>query len=99
MLAAVRQSLRTVARAPLSAATATSTTPFTVIPLPTIISVTPKYTLPGGTVASVVVTGTSFTGATFAFFPQPGLTVGSVTINDPGTATLSVPAGPNSVAP
>jgi len=78
--------------------TATTTAAFTVIPSPTILSLTPKYTVPGVNIASLTATGANLTGAVLSFFPQSGLAVGSVTINPGGTsATMSVTAGSNSV--
>ena len=78
--------------------TATTAAAFTVIPSPTILSITPKYTVPGVNIASLTATGANLTGTVLSFFPQSGLAVGSVTINPGGTsATMSVTAGPNSV--
>jgi YD repeat-containing protein len=78
--------------------TASSGGAFTVIPSATVLSITPKYTLPGMTAASVAVSGINLTGATFSFSPQPGLTIGSVSIGAGGTsAIMSVTAGANSV--
>ena len=78
--------------------TATTAAAFTVIPSPTILSISPKYTVPGVNIASLAATGANLTGAVLSFFPQSGLAVGSVTINPGGTsATMSVTAGSNSV--
>lgn len=78
--------------------TASSTTSYTVLPLATILSVTPSYTLPGMSVSNVTVTGSNLSGATIGVFPPSGITVSSVVINGAGTsATMTVTAVANSV--
>jgi hypothetical protein len=70
-----------------AAGTATSSTPFTVPPPPTITSFTPTSG-PVGTV--VLITGTNFTGATQVKF---GGVVATFTVNSATTITATVPAG------
>jgi YD repeat-containing protein len=68
--------------------TATSSSPFTVLPIPAILSITPKYTVPGATAANVLVTGVNLTGATFTFSPPLGLSAPAVSVDATGTSAV-----------
>src|SRR5579863_9738866 len=77
--------------------TATSSTNFTVVSVPAILAVSPKYLVSSSapiTVSSYQVTGANLTGATFSFAPAftpPQIVVNSAIINSGGTsATLNI---------
>jgi len=77
--------------------TAKSTTNFTFVAGPTILSVTPQYLVSGAnptTVSNFTVNGLGLTGATFSFLPAftpAPITVNSATVNSAGnSATLSL---------
>jgi YD repeat-containing protein len=73
--------------------TATSSGVFTVLPIPLVSSITPRFSYPG-VVASLSVTGVNLTGTTFSFLPTlapTAIVVNSATVNAGGTtATLNV---------
>lgn len=74
--------------------TVTSTGSETVVPVPAILSVSPKSALAGTTVANFTVIGSNLAGASFAFGPQ-SIAIGAVSVNPAGTSatmSLSIPA-------
>jgi YD repeat-containing protein len=84
--------------------TATSSSNFTIIPLPTVLSISPQYLVSSSsaiTVPNFQVTGINLTGATFSFTPAflpPLVAVNSVTINSSGTsAILSLAIAPGAL--
>ncbi len=81
--------------------TATSTTPFTVLATPAILSIAPRFTLSNATVSAIQITGLNLTGSTFSFLPTlipSGIVVNSASINAQGTAaTLNVTVNANAV--
>ena len=81
--------------------TATSSTPFTVLATPVILSINPRFTLSNATASSVQITGLNLTGSTFSFLPTlvpPGIVVNTATINAQGTAaTLNITVNANAV--
>ena len=85
----------------VGANTATSSTPFTVLATPVILSINPRFTLSNATASSVQITGLNLTGSTFSFLPTlvpPGIVVNSASINPQGTAaTLNVTVNANAV--
>jgi YD repeat-containing protein len=71
----------------VSGQTATSSTNFTVLPLPVVVSLSRKSALLNTTFPNVMVTGTNFLGATFAFQP-PAITVTSAAVDPTGTSAV-----------
>jgi YD repeat-containing protein len=74
--------------------TATSSGNFTVVPLPSITSISPKAALSNSTISSFQVTGTNLNGSTFSFLPTftpSAITVASAVIDPSGSsAALSL---------
>lgn len=80
----------------VSGQTATSSTNFTLLPLPVILSLSRKSALFNTTFSNVLATGINLSGATFTFQP-PGLAVTSAVIDPTGTsATLGLKVGSQS---
>src|SRR5271157_3460001 len=82
--------------------TANSSNNFTVLPVPAITSVNPRFLVSSTTptnIPSFQVTGANLTGSTFSFYPPyspPVITVNSATIGQSGTsATLNITVAPN----
>lgn len=82
--------------------TATSTSSFTFIPVPAVLSIAPKYLVSSSsaiTVPNFQVTGAGLTGATFSFSPAyslPPVTINSATIDPSGNSAvlnLTIAAG------
>ena len=82
---------------------ATSTDSFTVLSVPTILSLNPRFEVSSSnaiTIPSMAVTGTNLTNSTFAFGPigQQSVLVKSFTIDPSGkAATLTVTIAPNTL--
>jgi YD repeat-containing protein len=78
--------------------TASSSSSFTVVPVPVITSIAPKGAA-ANTTLSIAITGINLTGATFTFAPvyaPPAIAIGAVSISPIGTsATLSLTVSAN----
>jgi YD repeat-containing protein len=72
--------------------TATSSLAFNVLPLPVILSISRKSALFGTSFSNIKVTGSNFTGATFAFQPS-FVSVVNATVTSSSSATLSITVG------
>ena len=76
--------------------TATSSGNFTILQVPTVLSISPKYVVPGSTVTNFQVAGSNFTGATFSFSPAanpPAIIASGVSVSPDGssaTMTLTI---------
>ena len=88
----------------VSGKTATSATNFTVISVPAVLSVSPKYLVSSSspaTVSNYQVTGANLANSTFSFAPAftpPQIVVNSATINAGGTsATLNITVAANTL--
>jgi hypothetical protein len=73
----------------VAGSTATSTSNFTVLQVPVITSVNPRFALAGTSIPTFQVQGVNLTNATFTFVPAltpPAITVDAATIDPGGTA-------------
>lgn len=85
----------------IAATTATSDRDFTILQVPVIMSVNPRFTFSGSVIPSFQIQGTNLTGATFAFAPAfvpPAIAIDAVSIVPGGTsASLSLTVRANTV--
>jgi YD repeat-containing protein len=83
----------------VNGATATSSSPFTITPVPRITSITPPVAAQGTTIPALQVTGENLSGSLFSFLPvfSPSrVTINSVSIGAGGsTATLNLSIAPH----
>jgi YD repeat-containing protein len=72
--------------------TATSSLAFNVLPLPVVLSLSRKSALFGTAFSNIKVTGSNFTGATFAF-PTGSIVVGNTLVTSSSSATINITVG------
>jgi YD repeat-containing protein len=72
--------------------TATSNLAFNVLPLPVVLSLSRKSALFGTTFSNIKITGSNFTGATFAF-PAGSIVVGNTSVTSSSSATINITVG------